>query len=162
MDWEEGKRQLVALIKKYRYFVLVLLSGIIFMLIPEKTEAKPAPEVIHISEEENFQQQLSQILSRISGAGQVEVLLTRAQGSSTLYQTDSISGEREEKENTVIVANGNREEHGLVRQVNPPRYMGAVIVCQGGDNAMVRLAVVEAVKSATGLSSDRITVLKMG
>jgi len=40
-------------------------------------------------------------------------------------------------------------------------YRGAVVVCQGGDNASVRLAVVEAVSNATGLTSDRITVLKM-
>jgi len=35
------------------------------------------------------------------------------------------------------------------------------VVCQGADRAGVRLAVVDAVKSVTGLSSDRITVLKM-
>jgi hypothetical protein len=39
--------------------------------------------------------------------------------------------------------------------------MGAVIVCQGADKPVVRLAIVEAVADATGLSTDTITVLKM-
>jgi len=48
-----------------------------------------------------------------------------------------------------------------VQQVNPPTYLGAVIVCQGADSASVRLAIVSAVGSVTGLSTDKITVLKM-
>ena len=41
-----------------------------------------------------------------------------------------------------------------------PTYRGALVVCQGGDRADVRLAVIEAVSVLTGLSSDRITVAK--
>lgn len=38
---------------------------------------------------------------------------------------------------------------------------GAVIVCDGADNACVRLDILRAVGSYTGFGSDRITVLKM-
>ena len=41
-----------------------------------------------------------------------------------------------------------------------PTYRGALVVCQGGDRADVRLTVTEAVASLTGLSADRITVAK--
>lgn len=40
------------------------------------------------------------------------------------------------------------------------RWAGAVIVCEGGDNAAVRLQLTRAVSSLTGLSSDKITVVK--
>jgi hypothetical protein len=36
-----------------------------------------------------------------------------------------------------------------------------VIVCQGGDQPEVKLAVVEAVCDAVGLTADKISVLKM-
>ena len=39
-------------------------------------------------------------------------------------------------------------------------YRGALVVCQGGDRADVKLAVTEAVSALTGLSSDRVTVAK--
>jgi stage III sporulation protein AG len=48
-----------------------------------------------------------------------------------------------------------------VRQVIPPKYQGAIIVCQGAEKATVRLQVVEAVVNVTGLTADKITVLKM-
>ena len=41
-----------------------------------------------------------------------------------------------------------------------PVYQGAVVVCQGAENSAVRLAVTEAVSALTGLSSDRISIVK--
>lgn len=38
---------------------------------------------------------------------------------------------------------------------------GVVIVCQGADNAGVRLDIIRAVSSYTGFASDKITILKM-
>ncbi len=38
---------------------------------------------------------------------------------------------------------------------------GAVIVCSGAENAKVRLEIIRAVNSYTGLPTDKITVLKM-
>lgn len=38
---------------------------------------------------------------------------------------------------------------------------GAVVVCEGADQAAVRLAILRAVNAYTGFGSDRITVLKM-
>ena len=38
---------------------------------------------------------------------------------------------------------------------------GAVIVCQGAENAKVRLDILRAVNAYTGFTSDRITVLRM-
>ena len=38
---------------------------------------------------------------------------------------------------------------------------GAAVVCEGADDARVRLAVVNAVSAYTGLGSDRITVFTM-
>ena len=42
-----------------------------------------------------------------------------------------------------------------------PVYRGAVVVCQGGDSAAVRLAVTQVIQSLTGLSADRIVISKM-
>ncbi len=108
---------------------------------------------------------LAEILSKIDGAGRVEVMLTTAFGEETIYQTDNTTDQSNESVSqnieTVIVNNSNREEYGLVRQVNPPSYLGAIVVCQGGDRPAVQLAIVEAVSKITGLSSDKISVLKM-
>lgn len=163
MDRLANKRAVLDFLKKYRYAVIVLLAGIVLMMLPtgEKTEAVSTPT----SREPSLQESLEDILSMIYGAGKVSVLLTQSAGEETLFQMDGNTSVDEGGENrrseTVLVSGTGREESGLIRQVKAPVYRGAVIVCQGADNAAVRLAVVEAVRSATGLTSDHISVLKM-
>ena len=99
--------------------------------------------------------ELERILSAVAGAGRVSVLLTEVAGGETVYQTQGEDGD------TVLLTGSTRGETALVRRVDPPVYRGAVVVCQGGDNAAVRLAVVQAVMAVTGLNAQRITVLKM-
>ena len=153
-------------IKQYRYVVLILLIGMVLMLLPEgnKEEAQ-LPDQVTAPAESSTEERLSQILRRVEGAGNVEVLLTIASGEKILYECDEdlSTGENggTERREVVVVTDEGRNEHGLVQQVNPPTYQGAVIVCQGADSPAVRLAIVEAVCDATGLTADKITVLKM-
>ena len=44
--------------------------------------------------------------------------------------------------------------------VSPNPMVGAVIVCDGADDAAVRLSVIKAVEAFTGFSSDSIQVIK--
>jgi len=166
MDWVGCKSTVVESIKKFRYVIVVVLAGIFLMALPEKQKlptSQPPPETTQA--QPDLQESLAGILSKISGAGKVEVLLTQSAGAQTIYQTDEdktvADATSDIRRKTVLVTGSGREETGLVRQVNPPAYQGAVVVCQGADSAGVRLSIVEAVMSVTGLSSDRITVLKM-
>ena len=161
MDWPGLKSTAAEYVRKYRYVALLLLAGLLLMALPEKQEPLPAPEQPQGSAASCLEEQLEEILSRVKGAGKVEVLLTQRCGEEILYQTDSDAGDSVNREDTVILTDSDREETGLVRQVLPPVYLGAVIVAQGGDSPAVKLAIVEAVMDVTGLKSHQITVLKM-
>ena len=158
MDIVSGKQHLINHIKKYQYVFIIVLIGIFLMLLPQTEEQQTTPPAEE-SGIADLEIELSAILSQISGVGKTEVLLTEASGSDTIYQINA--AQNQSNLDTVIVTDRNREETGLVKQILPPVYRGALIVCQGADSARVRLSVVEAVKSVTGLSSDCITVLKM-
>ena len=153
--------------KKYRFPALILLLGIILMTLPikEKKAAEPVQTEEPNISQTDLQGALEDILCLIQGAGKVRVLLTEAAGEQTLYQTDEdmqANGESESiRQDTVLLTDSAREEAGLIRQIIPPVYQGAVILCQGADSAAVRLAIIQAVASATGLTSDKIAVLKM-
>ena len=151
---------------KYKFVLLILGIGILLMSFPDSTvrtvqQENAASEIA----QPNCAIKIEEILEQISGVGKVSVLLTEAAGPETIYQvnedrTSSAESDRTRVE-TVIVTNSDREEVGLVRTVTPPVYLGAIIVCQGGDIPSVKLAVVQAVSNVTGISSDRISVLKM-
>ena len=159
MDMESGKQWIISCIKKYQYVLWIILVGIFLMLVPSKAEPQPLNPSSGEMLVPDLEAELSTILNQISGVGKVDVLLTEASGSDTIYQTDA--AQNQGNFNTVIITDKNREETGLVKQILPAVYKGALVVCQGADSASVRLYVVEAVKSVTGLSSDCITVLKM-
>lgn len=159
MDLESGRQKFITYIKKYRYVTLILLLGIFIMLIPESKQEQQTVITTDAPVMVELEDKLGQILSQIEGVGKAQVLLTEAYGSETIFQTDS--GQNEFDLDTVILMDRNREESGLVKQILPPAYRGALVVCKGADSASVRLQVVEAVKSVTGLSSGCITVLKM-
>lgn len=154
-------------IKKYRYAALILIIGLVLMAIPQKTSSKQAQEVLPITvvSEAAISDQLAEILSQISGAGKVQVMLTVAKGEETIYQTNNDCVTSNDSNNTqmdtVTVTDKDRNESGLIKQRIPASYMGAIVVCQGADNSTVRLAIVEAVANITGLGTDRISVLKM-
>lgn len=150
-------KKVTQLIGKYRYAVLVLVIGLFLILLPTSSGEKEAEVTAAVQETVDIASQLEDILSQIEGVGRVKVMLTQEEGEVTLYQSDEGSTSRD----TVIITDGNRGESGLIQQVNPPSYRGAIIVCQGADNAAVRLNVVEAVSKVTGLSTDHISVLKM-
>lgn len=166
MDIRQMMAKAGAFVSKYRYAMIVLVLGLALMLLPvggKKTEAVSSREEPVIQKDPSLE--LAGILGQIRGVGKVQVLLTIKTGETTVYQTDedtsaSDSGSSIRKE-TVIITDSERNQQALVVQVLPPDFLGAVVVCQGADDAAVRLAVVEAVSKATGLKADKISVLKM-
>ncbi len=162
MDWVSTRNKILTFAKRYWYVLVVLLVGVALMALPAEDTEDISPASEPQSQPAVLQQELEQILSQIRGAGKVKVLLTESTGSQTVYQTDQDQkGEDSSNRKTVVITDSNRNQKGLIHRVDPPVYLGAVVVCQGGDSAAVRLAIVEAVASVTGLSTDRITVLKM-
>lgn len=162
MDGITQKQRAGELLKKYGSVILVVLVGLFLLTLP--TEASEEPETtadVSAGAEPQLQEELAKLLSGVSGAGKVEVLLTQAKGEETLYQEQQRISGSETSRDTVVLSGSDRGEYGLIRQVNPPVYQGAVILCQGADSPQVKLAMVEAVKCATSLTADRITVLKM-
>ncbi len=160
MDGVSFKQRVTAFLGQYRYVVIVLLAGLALMLIPGQEE-ETQPQAETQPQTNTTQEALEEILGQIDGVGRVQVMLTIAAGEQTVYEYNEVSSGDSLQREAVVITDENRAEQGLVQQVIPPVYQGAIVVCQGGDRASVRLAVVEAVASVTGLGTNQITVLKM-
>lgn len=164
MDWSSLQNRIGKSLNRYRYFLLVFLLGLLLMLIPAKPVSAPAREAVQ-EKSLALAEELEILLSNLEGAGKVRVLLTQAKGEQVLYQSNEIDsgsdGSYNTRSETVILSDGSRSQQGLIRQVIPPTYLGAVVLCQGANSPQVRLAIVEAVGNATGLPSNKISVLKL-
>jgi len=161
VEWLKSK---VNMVLKYKYVILVIIVGVVLMLLPSKMKAEE-PVRIDTVQQNNDAESIRQILQQVKGAGRVEVYLKTERSEQYVYQTDSDSNtstDREDvNEKTILITDSGRNQTGLIKTVLTPKYMGAVIVCQGADDPQVRLSIVDAVSKVTGLGSDKISVLKM-
>ena len=154
---------------KYKYVALVALTGAVLLLWPEGGGSDRAAESGSwdlTAQVRDVETEMEDILSKISGVGQVQVMLTAdSDGQRQLARnqeeswedSDGSSGSRSTE--TVVVDDGQGETP-VVTRTWYPTYRGALVVCQGGDQAAVRLAVTEAVMALTGLPADCVTVAK--
>ena len=166
MDLKSIGAKITPYVKKYRYVILIAVVGVVLMNLPDwKAEDKTVTVEQSVASFPDPTEELTQILSQIRGAGKVKLLLTLQAGEKTVYQTDRDTSQSENgqqiKVETVVVTDSDRAQTGLIQQTMAPTYRGAIVVCQGADDDAVRLAVVEAVADATGLGTDRISVIKM-
>lgn len=166
----EGVRKLW---DRYKYAALILLIGAGLLLWPGgsghtaqtgQSEAPPA-----YTAAETLRKDLEEILGQIQGVGTVRVLLTvdtdgerqLAQNTELRYSGSATAPEDYSRTSEpVLLDGGGPREETVVTRTAYPTYRGALVVCQGGDRADVKLAVTEAVSALTGLSSDCVTVAK--
>ena len=167
MEWIENRETVGRFLKKYRVAIFVVVLGILLLSVPAGEEEKAVNSAMQTEEkvQADLEQELEKLLTQMEGAGKVRVLLTEEKGKETYFQKDETVTRNGESGNsrgeTVLITDQNRNQKGLIRRTDPPIYLGAVILCQGADHATVRLAIVDAVSTATGLGSDQISVWKM-
>lgn len=168
MEIKQLTQKLKSTVWKYRYAFIVLAAGLLLLMLPGKNTQNKSSTVT-VDRNQAVQaldiETLTEILQSVDGAGKVKVLLSTASGENTVYQTNreqstSDTGSETNTE-TVIITDAQRNESGLIQQINPPTYLGAIVVCEGADSPTVRLAITQAVAKITGLGADAICVLKM-
>lgn len=149
-------------LSQWKLPALIFLLGLALLLLPGKQDSQQEKTVQEQSSEPlQLQSALEEILSQIEGAGQVAVLLSVQTGPVTTYQQDmdqTQSSDRTELHQQTVILGQNEP---LAVETTCETYRGAVVVCQGADRATVRLNIIQAVSSLTGLGSDKITVIKM-
>ena len=164
-----AKEKLISYVKKYRYVALVVLAGVVLMLLPsgKGEQQTSSDQPVNVSEAYSLaetEKRLEQLLGRIRGVGQVQVMLTLKSGSSLQLaenRSTSLRDTEDRQDRDVVTLNrGSGYEDVVVTEQTYPVYQGAVIVCQGAGDSGVHLAVVQAVSVLTGLGSDKITVVQ--
>lgn len=168
MDIIKLKTRITERIGKYKYAWIVLLVGMVLMMIPGKDRQTTQIETKQteiVTEESSIESQLEEVLRKIDGAGDVKVMLGVELGERIVYQTDSTYSQSDTntdtRTQTILITDSGRNETGLVHQINPPVYRGAIVLANGAGDPSVKLSIVNAVSNVTGLGADKISVLKM-
>lgn len=156
------------LLKKYRYAALIVLAGMVLMLPTGGSKADSGGDSSEAAESfslEETEKRMAEVLGTINGVGRVRIMLTLRSGSTLRLAedstiSDSTGGQTKQEKQVLTVNRGSGRQEVVVTQQLYPTYQGAVVVCEGAGSSTVRLAVVNAVSVLTGLSSDKISVVK--
>ena len=139
--------------------------------VNEESEAKGTESLTY---EEQLEEKLSAILSKVKGAGHVEVMITLASSSELVLQVDEsrsaeVIQERDNeggtrdtdqsayRKETVLVGAG--EEPYVIKEINP-QVSGVLILAQGAGSAAVKNEICEAVEALFNLPLHKIKVLE--
>ena len=144
--------------------VFLLLGGSHLPNIQSKSESDAV--VQNSTDQEVYTQQLEQkltrLLSKIAGAGEIQVAVTLESSSQTVYALDEKSQQQtgsQEYEHILLEADGRQQ--ALVEMVWEPEIRGIAVVCQGAQDVRVQTQITEAISVLTGVSANRISIATM-
>ena len=161
------KLPLAAIWKKYKLVLLVAAVGVVLMLLPggkQTQSAQAETDTRGTYSLEETERRMETLLGKISGTGQLSLMLTVQSGAELELAEDADDtdrdGELRRQRETVTLGRGSGTQDVVVTRERYPSYQGAVVVCEGAGDAAVRLALTEAVSALTGLSAERISIVQ--
>ena len=142
--------------------VAVFVLGLVLVLMPHSSvDTKEETDFDYSEYIRLTQQRLTQMISSVSGAGEVSVMVTLESSPEQYYHRDtktrrtqndtSVSAEAEE----ILVFEQNKPI--LVKEIFPA-IKGVAVVCDGARNPQVTQRIIGLVSCALDLSSNKIYV----
>ena len=148
--------------RKIQYFLLfIFIVILVFTLFFSKNTNEKAVKVqtdevaLYV---ENLEKRLSSTLSKISGAGDVSVMITVESGKETVLATKIITTQNSNGtivEETPVLVNGKT----VVLKEMFPKIIGVLIVASGADNIVTRSNLQNATLSLLDIELNQIEIL---
>lgn len=130
-----------------------------------------------VNNEVDMSKDLEDILSKITGVGEVEVLLTYSEKSqivplynenineSTTEETDTSGGKRiinsKDNQKEVVYEEIAEGKKIVTQKIINPKIEGAIITAKGAGDITIKNNIIQAVEAATGLAIHKIQVFEM-
>ncbi len=172
--------------KKIQYLAIGLIIVVILAIYFASAGKTPAPPTRDADEaaadvqtpgiQDGIEEKLKAILSRIEGAGEVEVMVTYESSAEIVpavsmdTQTSTTTDSRESGTSTtnsenvqrqVVTLGGSGGNAALVIKENSPTVRGVIVVAQGADDIAVKLSLLKAVQTILNVSPDKVDVYRM-
>lgn len=186
MKDKENTNKLMSLLKKDKVrnaVVLIGICGIVLIYVStlfsskgNETDTAEEEAIAYTSTEyeAELEEKLRRVVSAITGDESPEVMVTLERNTEYIYAADektSISedyGGDETKESQtnhdteksyIILKDADGNQHALAVTEIQPEVKGVVVVSKSADNTMMQEKIINAMKTALGISSSKICVV---
>lgn len=168
--------------KKHTIILIIGILGILLIFLSTILEDTPQKSVLpkeytNAEYVDMTESKLLKILGTIQGVGKVKLMITLENGTEKIYlvdekdsveQVDELIGDENKKnqqtqnsEKKHIIVDGKNGKEPIIKTEKEPVIKGVVVVCEGADSPIVNQSVLEAVKTALNITTNRIYIAKM-
>lgn len=156
--------------------IIIIVSGYIFK--EDETVQTKVENSSNFFDSETFEKKLADILSKIEGAGSVDVMVSYQAGVETVPLLDTKDRSTVTKENgsdtsrvteqndveTSIIFNQekNGNKNPYISKTIMPKVEGVIVTCDGGGDVTVKADIISAVQAVTGVNANKIQVFPRG
>ncbi len=128
---------------------ILLVVGGSSLSVLKKTPESP-PQVV---KEDGLEERLSQILSKIKGAGNVDVMIVEDNDGEKSFGYDTNG-----KDKKTVILNKQNGDEPLISETTTPRIRGVLIVADGGGTNRIKEALIKSTQTALGIAAHKIVV----
>ena len=142
------------------------------------TQGAAGTDTATLTYEDQLEKRLSAILSQVAGAGRVEVMVTlesrgerivekdTPESRKSVEETDSSGGsrttdEQDWGEETVYYEDGSGGKSPYVVKELEPNIEGVLVLAEGGDSAVVKQELLEAVQALFPIEAHKVKIMKL-
>lgn len=167
MKYKDEIKKFLGQKKNTKLLVLIFILGIALMLVPngenKKNSGVVEKETHAALYKKETEKELKNALSKVKGAGSVEVLVSLSDEGES-YVASNEKSEKSEKnfvsEKTYVLKNDdNGGESAVVLRKNMPRISGVLVIAEGACDENIKNELTMAVKAISGVRAHRIYVL---
>ncbi len=170
--------------KKKLQYLAILLVVIVMLAIyfastgkAQQPEPTQQPSTNSQTDTDSMEEKLQDTLSKIAGAGRVEVMITyessaeivpalsvdkQTSTTTDLGDNSSSTTNTENTQSEIVTVNGSDGNSALVLKENSPPVKGVIVVAEGAEDIGVKLSLLSAVQTILNISPDQVDVYKMG
>lgn len=187
---DEEKGIISRLMKKDNFLKIIIFMGLIgialiFLSSFFKTPSENISDIEETSQPSDYTEkyrqdlcnELGNMIASIDGAGKTKIMLTMEQSIRNVYasdkdtqtnetsqknnQNESTDKKNSDKSNYIIIRQSDGSEKVITVSQIMPKVKGVLVVCEGGENAVVKKRITEAVCAILNISSSHICVTKL-
>lgn len=153
--------------------VIVIIAGS-YIFSDDEVEVISENSITDVFDAEVFEKKLANILSKIQGAGDVEVMISYETGIETVPLLDTkdsntiteesgnSSNRRTEQTSLETSIIFNQEKNGnkvpYISKTIMPTVGGVIVTCDGGGDQIVKANIIKAVTVVTGVTANKVQV----
>lgn len=164
-----------------KYIIAVGIFGILLLFFSSfEDKTNKVQNKITYDESEyvkNIENQLEEIISHTEGAGKTKLMITLENGIEYKYATEERNSvdessdikdhenksiqKRDSKESNYIVIDGQNGREALIERAIQPKVRGVAVLCEGGDNPIIKNEIIQIVTTVLDISSTKVSVSKI-